>query len=510
MADYIQNNKRIVKNTMMLYVRMLLLMFVNLYTSRVVLNSLGVEDYGIYNVVGGFVAMFAILSGSLSASISRFITFEIGRNNHEYTNRVFSTSVIIMLFICLILVILSFTLGYWFLNTHLNIPMNRLGVANWVYLISIITFVINLLSVPYNACIIAHEKMKAFAYIGILDAFGKLGISFIILASPIDRLVYYAILMCALSILIRFIYVWYCKKNFKECVFKWKFEKKLTKEIFAFAGWNFIGSSAGILKEQGVNVLLNIYCGPLVNAARGIAIQVSTAITQFSQNFITAISPQITKSYAAHDVTYARTLVYYSARYSYLLLFVISLPIIIKTESIVSLWLGIVPDHLVSFIRLTLISVIIDSLSNGIITLMLATGKIRNYQIVVGCCVLMNFPLSYIFLKAGYSPELVFVVSIFISVCCLLLRIWMLNAMVSFPLGKFAVHVLLPVIAVSVVSIMIISTIAALVPNILSELISCTVLTILVTVITIYYIGLTKNERQLIVSKIAMLIKHKK
>ena len=273
---------------------------------------------------------------------------------------------------------------------------------------------------------------------------------------------------------------------------------------------NFIGSSAGILKDQGVNVLLNIFCGPTVNAARGIAVQVNTAVIQFSQNFMTAINPQITKSYATNDIKYSTALVYQSARYSYFMLFVISLPIIIKTEEIVTLWLGIVPEHVISFIRLILIGAIIDSLSNGIITLMLATGKIRNYQIAVGCCTLLNFPLSYLFLKTGYSPELVFAVSIFISICCLAIRIYMLNKMITFPLFHFVSQVILPASAVSIVAITIIYGASILIPTAMSGLILCTILTFFITVATTFFIGLKKTEREYIIRKVNGILKHKR
>ena len=321
--DQSANSKRIAKNTLMLYIRMFFTMIVNLYTSRVILNALGVEDYGIYNAVGGFVAMFAVISNSLSAAISRFITFELGKGDKARINKIFSTSVLIQLLIALCIVLLAVTLGTWFLNTKMVIPDDRMHAANWVFYLSILTFVVNLISVPYNACIIAHEQMKAFAYIGILEAVGRLGIAFAIMVSPIDKLVFYALLMGLLAGGIRLLYGWYCKRHFEECHFGWVYDKELVKEIFGFAGWNFIGSASGVLKDQGVNVLLNIFSGPSVNAARAVATQVSSAVSQFSTNFMTALNPQITKSYATNEREYTFSLICKGARLSFFLLLLI-------------------------------------------------------------------------------------------------------------------------------------------------------------------------------------------
>ncbi|MDO4171251.1 MAG: MATE family efflux transporter, partial [Prevotellaceae bacterium] len=280
-ADTSQNNKRIAKNTILLYFRMLFMMVVSLYTSRVILNALGVEDFGIYNVVGGVVAMFTLISGSLSAAISRFITYELGRGDQGKLNRIFSASVTIQLLLSLIIVVLIETVGVWFLNAKMIIPAERMTAANLVLQFSIITFVINLISVPYNAAIIAHERMSAFAYISILEALFKLMIAFLIMASPIDKLIFYAILMCIVSVVIRLVYGYYCKKHFSECTYHFHWDREILMKMFGFAGWNFIGASSAVLRDQGGNIVLNLFFGPAVNAARGISIQVNNAITGF-------------------------------------------------------------------------------------------------------------------------------------------------------------------------------------------------------------------------------------
>lgn len=296
MTSQAENTKRIAKNTLVLYVRMLFGMLVSLYTSRIVLQALGVEDYGIYNVVGGVVAMFSMISSSLSSSVSRFLTFELGKGNLEGLKRVFSTSLSIQAALALIIVLLSETVGLWFLNTHMTIPTNRLYAANWVFHASVFTFVINLLSVPFSASIVSHERMSAFAYIGILDVILRLLIILFIAYSGLefDRLIVYALLLVGVVCIMQTIYWRYCTRNFEECRLKLSFDVSYWKEMSSFAGWNFIGCTAVLLKDQGVNILLNLFMGPVVNAARGIANSVNNVLSSFAGNFMTALNPQIT------------------------------------------------------------------------------------------------------------------------------------------------------------------------------------------------------------------------
>ncbi len=419
MSENSANNKRIAKNTLMLYMRMLISMAVSLYTSRITLNALGVEDYGIYNVVGGFVGMFSMLSGSLSSAISRFITFELGRGDQKRLNTVFSTSVIIQLVLSLIIVVLVESFGVWFLTHKMVIPADRIFAAKWVLHLSLLSFVFGLISLPYNATIIAHEKMSAFAYLSLLDVFWKLLIAYLLTMTLSDRLILYASLLCGISLVMRLIYGIYCKLNFEECKnFRWVFDQKLFKEMFGFAGWNLIGASSAVLRDQGGNILINtLGGGPVVNAARGIASQVNAAVGGFVSNFMTALNPQITKSYASGDYKYMMTLIFQGARLSFYMLLILSLPIIISTSYILTLWLNIVPEYTVIFVRLVLVFAMCESISNPLITAMLATGNIKNYQIVVGGLQLMNLQLSYVLLKLGFPAYFVLVVAIFISLC---------------------------------------------------------------------------------------------
>ena len=496
------NNKRIAKNTLLLYFRMLFMMVVSLYTSRVILNALGVEDFGIYNVVGGVVAMFSVISGSLSAAISRFITYELGKGDQSKLNKIFSASVTIQLLLSLIIVVLIESVGVWFLNTKMTIPMERMAAANWVLQFSIINFVINLISVPYNAAIIAHEKMSAFAYISILEAVGKLAIAFLIMVSPIDKLIFYAILMCIVAVVIRFTYGHYCKKHFAECTYHFHWDKEILKQMFGFAGWNFIGASSVVFRDQGGNIILNIFFGPTVNAARGIAIQVNTAITGFVQNFMTALNPQITKSYASGDGEYMMTLIFQGARLSFYMLLLLSLPVLINTHYILVIWLKIVPEHAVLFVRLILIFAMCESISNPLITAMLATGKIRNYQIVVGGLQLLNLPLSYICLKTGFVPESILVVAIIISLACLFARLYMLRGMIGLSSILYMKNVFLNVLAVALLSTIIPYMLFCYMKETFFSFIIITLIAVLCTLVVEFYIGCNQKERFFVLNKV--------
>ena len=497
-----ENNKRIAKNTLLLYFRMLLTMLVSLYTSRVVLNALGVEDYGIYNVVGGVVAMFSILSSSLSAAISRFITFELGRKDLDKLKRVFSSAVTIQIGLALIIILLAETIGLWFLNEKMVIPSERMTAANWVFQFSILTFAVHLISVPYNAAIIAHEKMSAFAYISILEVIGKLIVAFSIAIIPMDKLIYYGLLLMIIAVSICLVYGIYCKKKFEECIFYLYFDRALLKQMFSFAGWNFIGASSSVLRDQGGNLIINLFCGPAVNAARGIAIQVSHAIQGFVTNFMTALNPQITKSYASGNHDYMITLIFQGARLSFYILLILSLPVILNTHYILSLWLGVVPEHTVTFIQLVLIFAMSESLANPLITAMLATGNIRNYQLVVGGLQILNLPISYLFLRVGYPPESVFIVAIVISIGCEIARLYMLRKMINLPVLTFLKEVYFNVIIVSFSATIIPCIIINRMEENFANLLLTSFLCVVCTSVSILYIGCKKNERTFILRKL--------
>ena len=509
MSDTSTNSRRIAKNTLLLYFRMLLTMVVSLYTSRVVLGALGVEDYGIYNVVGGVVSMFSMLSGSLSAAISRFITFELGTGNSEKLARVFSSSVTIQLCLCAIVLLGAETLGLWFLNNKMVIPESRIYAANWVYQLSLLTFVINLISIPYNAAIIAHEKMSAFAYISIFEAVSKLIVAYCIVVSQIDKLILYASMLATIAIIIRLIYGVYCKKRFEECTYHFIYDHDLLRQMFGFAGWNFIGTSSALLRDQGGNIVINLFCGPAVNAARGIAFQVNAAIHSFVSNFMTALNPQITKSYASGDHEYMMMLLFQGARLSYYILLLLSLPVIVNTHYILQLWLGQVPEHTVLFVQLVLVFGMCESISSPLITAMLATGKIRNYQLVVGGFQMMNLPVSYILLRLGAFPETVLIVAIVISQLCLASRLYMLRRLIGLKARDFIKKVYINVTVVTMLSTVIPFVLAStLEDNIWSFIMLCAT-AFSSTLFVEFYVGCTARERQFVVSKVKTIIRKK-
>lgn len=443
------HTKRIAKNTLVLYFRMLFLMAISLYTSRVILETLGVENFGVYNVVGGFVAMFAVLNKSLSSACSRFLNYMMGRNDPEKLSKVFSTSVVIHLGMAFLVAVLCEIVGTWFLDEKMVIDVSRVNAAHWVLHFSILTFAINLISVPYNAAIIAHERMKTFAYVSLYEGIAKLGISFLILVSPIDSLIFYAALLCLLQLSVRFLYQYYCRKSFEECRLKFIYDKTLLKELVSFAGWNFIGSSSAILRNHGGNVLVNLFFGPVANAARAVANQVLHAVEGFVSNFMTAVKPQITQSYASGDRAFMMSLIYKSARLSYYMLLFLSLPILLNTDFLLHLWLKSVPQNSVVFVQLTLAFSMVESLSHPLVTAQQATGNIRNYQIVVGGLQLLNLPISYLVYKMGGPAESFLIVAICCSIACLAARLFMLRYSIKLDSLNFIKKVIFNVVIVT-------------------------------------------------------------
>ena len=512
MQDHSENTKRIAKNTLMLYGRMLFSMVVSLYTSRVVLNTLGVVDYGIYGVVGGFVSMFSLISSSLSSAVSRFLTFELGRGDKERLGKAFSTSLLIHIALAIVVLILAETVGVWFVNNKMTIPADRMYAANWVFQASIVSFMFGLISVPYNASIVSHEKMSAFAYIGILDTTLKLLIVLLIAHCRwhFDKLIVYSILLTILAILMRFIYVVFCRKNFQECQLKFVLDKEFLKEISAFSVWNFIGCSAAILKDQGVNVLLNLFVGPVLNAARGVAGSVNTAISGFASNFMTALNPQITKSYASGDLKYAHFLVERGSRFAYYILMFLAIPILLETDFVLTLWLREYPEHSMYFVRLVLILSMVDVLSNTLITLQNATGRIRNYQLVVGCILLLNFPISYLCLNAGFEPESTYVVAILVGMICLMARLLFVRKTASLQMSIFMRNVVLNVVLVTLFAMVLPYAIHIIMPGGWKRFVVVGAVSVMTSAMSIFFVGCNGNERVFIKEKISSAIRRHK
>lgn len=506
MADISLNNKRIAKNTFYLYLRMMLLMCINFYTSRIVLQSLGIEDYGVYNAVGGFISMFSMVSASLSTAISRYITYVMGLGDKDRLRKVFSTSVIVQLLLCALLFLLIQGIGVWFLNHKMTIPVGREIAANWVLQFSLVTFVINMLSVPYNAVLIAHERMSAFAYIGILESIATLGIALLLQISPIDMLTFYAFLMCLVALVIRMVYGIYCSNHFEETRGKIVFDKIQLREMLSFAGWNFIGVTSGVLRSQGINILFNIYIGPVVNAARGIAMQVFNAVNKFSGSFYTAVQPQITKSYAAKNYATSNMLACNSCRLAFFLLMLICLPILAETSFLLDIWLITYPEHTIAFIRIIILFCMLEAFSQPLIYLMLATGNIKKYQIVVGTICLLNFPFAWMLVYLGCSPELVQSTTILFSFMALVVRISMLKRMTNLPAKYFWINTFSRSIALLTIVAIIPTAISLLMPPGVLRFCFNVFITEMSAVILIVYLGLKAAERKMIFNKLHSVI----
>ncbi len=485
---------RIARNTLMLYVRMLVLMLVGLYTSRVVLEVLGEDDFGVYNVVGGVVAMFTVISGALNSAVQRFITFEMGRKDGDL-NKVYSTAVTIQIILALIVVVLAEPIGLWFIENEMTIDPSRIPAAEWVLHFSLLAFVLNLMSVPQMASITAHEKMSAYAWIGLLDGFLRLGVAFLIMRSPIDRLVYYAALMAGAVLLVRLSYGIYCRTHFEECRYRPVFDGRLIKEMFSFAGWNFIGVTSGVLRDHGGDILVNLFAGPAVNAARGIAVQLNGAVQGFVTNFMTAVNPQITKSYAAGDMEYLFPLLRKASKMSFCLLLVIALPILFNTEYLLGIWLKDVPAHSSLFTQLFLVFALSESISNPLITAMLATGRIRNYQLAVGGLQLMNLPVSYIFLKFGAAPEVTVAVAVVISQICFFVRLAMLRRAIGIGARKYIQEVYLRVLAVAFAAAIPSYLVYAVVPDTFPGFCASAAVCVVSAALSAFFIGFTAEER---------------
>jgi len=507
-SQFSDNNKRIAKNTLLLYIRMIFLMLISLYTSRVILNALGVQDFGLYNVVGGVVMLFSTISGTLSSAISRFITYELGKEDKGNLQNIFSTSLLIQIGLSVALLIIAETLGLWFVNHKMVIPTERINAVFWVYQMSVLTFCINLISVPYNALIIAHEKMSVFAYISIVEAVFKLVIVLTIKYFVYDKLILYSVLLMFVSLIIRYSYQSYCVRNFKEAVFRFNFDRQAFLNISSFAGWNIIGVSSAILRDQGGNVVLNLFAGPVVNAARGISMQVNNAVGSFANNFMTAVNPQITKSYAIGDYRYMMTLLSRSSLLSFCLLWVMSMPILFNTSFILKKWLVQVPEHAILFTQLSLVFILSESISTPLVTGMLATGKIKKYQILVGGVQLLNLPISYMLLKFGFYPETIIVVSIIISLICLFIRLFMLRNAISFKIDFFLNTVLSRIVLIVCITVLPAFSFSFLYSNKhdIKYFLTSTFLCLSSSLIAINFIGLTKGERIIIKNKIQSIL----
>lgn len=494
----------------MLYVRMLFTMAVSLFTSRVILQTLGIEDYGIYNVVGGVITMFTFINSAMVSSTQRYLNFELATGNESKLKSIFNTSLQIHALIALAIILLGETAGLWFVMNKLVIPETRMTAAMWVYQCSILSCAVGIMSTPYNADIIAHEKMSAFAYISILDVVLKLLIVYLLVISPYDKLIVYAILILAIQLLIRYIYTRYCNKHFKETLFEWRINRPLLKEMAGFAGWSFWGNLAGILYTQGLNMMLNIFFGPVVNAARAIAVQVQTAIQQFVGNFQMALNPQITKSYAAGNLEQMHSLMFRSARFSFLLLFFMSLPVLLETEFILSVWLKTVPDDAVIFTQIMICISLIYTTANPCVIANQATGKVKVYQMVVGGILLTILPISYVVLKLGAPAYSVFIVHFCVESVAQFSRMYMLRKLINLPMTQYLQNIYIPIVATVAVSIILPVMVHMQMGNGWLRFIVVGLTCVFSVGLSAFFIGFTKHERLFFWDKALGIIKFRK
>lgn len=491
------NNKRIAKNTLFLYFRMLLIMGVQLYTSRVVLRVLGVEDYGIYNIVGGIVVLFSFINGSMASATQRFLNYELGAGTTESVKRIFSMSLTTHILVALVMVVLAETVGLWFLNTQLNIPAARMGVANWVYQFSILTTCVSIIQVPYYASIVSYEKMSFFAYIAVFEAVLKLTVITILIYVGVDKLKIYAVLIFCVSILTFLIYKYYCGSKIPSAKYTLFWDKDLFRKLIAFSGWMLLGSAASVSSTQGVNFVLNMFCGVVVNAAMGICNNVNAAINGFVSNFQTAYMPQIVKLYAVGDIMALRKLLNQSSRFSFLLLFALACPIMMNIDFILNLWLGTFPAYTSIFCILILIYSLIDAMSKPVGLAIHATGNVKNYNIVMSLALSLNVILSYFFLKTGFMPYIVMVVNIFVGCICAIIRLLLARKYGVLKVTEYIKEVYVRIILVTVLVIPIPLCISIIMDKWCGLLSSSFVFFLLFGCGT-YFVALKKNEREII------------
>ncbi|WP_287443564.1 lipopolysaccharide biosynthesis protein [Algoriella sp.] len=485
---------------MFLYVRMFLIMGITLYTSRIVLRELGVSDYGIYNLVGGFVAMLGFFNAAMSSATQRYLSFDIGKGDHVQLKKTFSTTLSIHIIIAAIGLLLAETIGLWYVNNKLNFPEDRMYAVNVVYQFSVFTFLLSIIQVPYNALIIARERMKIYAYVSILEAILKLLIVFFLVYFGSDKLITYAILTFCVTLLINVIYQVYCRREFQESKYHFHYDKQYFGELISYSGWNLFGNIAAIAKGQGVNIVLNLFFGTVVNAAYGITNQVLSAVNMFVSNFQLALNPQIIKSYSQGNIEQSQYLISQGSKFSFYLMLIIVSPIVLNVDFILETWLVNPPEHMTIFVQLCLLNILIDCLSGTLMTGAQATGKIKWYQIVVGTLVFLNLPISYLVLKLGYKPYSVYGVSIFISLITLQFRLYFLNNVMSFNIIKYFKEVILRVIILSIITLglFVLLNNTQLMNQEIGDFILKSLIMIIFIVGSVLIIGLNKQERKLI------------
>lgn len=502
-----ETNRRIVKNTMFLYVRTFVSMLISLYTSRKILEALGISDFGILNVVGGVISMLTFLNSSMSVATQRFLTFELGRNDMKGFNRTFNMSLLIHCGLATIVLIAAETIGLWFVNTYLNMPEGRMTAANWVYQASVLSTILSIVQTPYHASIISHEHMHVYAYVGLGESLGKLLLVLLLIIYPYDRLIFWGFVMFTFQFLVAIIYRVYCGRKFLECKLHLKWDKTIFNSMAKFTGWNMFGTIAWLLKDQGVNILMNIFGGPVANAARGVAGQVSGAIYGLTGGFQSAVNPQITKRYASCESGAMCKLLCESSKISYFLLLFIALPVMMEIDFILKLWLVEVPPMASLFTCIIIIEALLGTLGNPMITSLMATGNIKWYQIIVGSSLFFIVPVAYLLLKIGYPIVTALIVSALFILLGNVLRLIFCKKQIGLSLRLYTTSVVFPIVLVTILSLVLPFFIHYnMIKGWTRFLLSTSVTCIAVAIFT-YFIGLNSTERLLIVNVITSKFK---
>lgn len=492
------SNKRIAKNTVMLYFRMLFILIVTLFTSRIVMNVLGVENYGIYNVVGGVVVLFTFLNVALSVSTSRYLTFELGKQNRDQLKKVFSAALTIHVAIAFIVFLLAETVGVWFVFHKLIIPTERMNAVFWVYQFSILYCVIGMTQVPYKALIIAHERMNVFAYVSIIDVLLKLSVAYLLKwITPFDILVFYAFLIFSSSVIVALIYWIYCKRQYEECTYHWQWDKGLYWQLFNFSGWNFLSDFTWMMLTHGSNILLNLFFGPVVNAAQAIALQANAAVSNFVGNFRTAVNPQIIKLYANNEKAKMFSLVFQSGKYSYFILLILILPILLKTNFILKLWLKNVPEYAVVFVRLILIYTLVQVFNSSLLIVLQAVGRVKENALMAFCLVLLFlFPVTYVLFKFGYNPKyLYYMMIIYAFVSSFGIKPYLLYKIAGMKIAAYYQNVIVPVVKVTSISIIVPIIVTMNIGDSFFCVLSVSFVSVISVGLSVLYLGIDKETK---------------
>lgn len=504
------DNKRIAKNTLLLYARMLIMMFIGLFTSRIILQALGVSDLGLYSVCGGVVSLFSFISGTLAGGTQRFISFGIGEGNMEKLKRTFASAMTLHLLMAVIILVIGETLGLWYVYNKLNVDPGRFEAALWCYQFSLVTAVISVIQTPFNGALIAHEKMDIYAYMTIFEVAIKLIAAYAIMIVSYDRLVCYAAILLVANILSTLIYNWYCRRNFEECGFHFGYDKKLFADMLSFSGWNTFGTIAAMGQSTGVDLVINFFCGTVVNGARGIASQANGFVNKFVSNFQVALNPQIIKTYASGNIAEMSRIVIRGAEFSSYLLLFLGIPLFIEIEFVLNLWLGQVPEHSVAFMRIIMIEGLFRAMGNPTITAMHATGKMKMLNLTVGILLLVIVPESYILFKLGLSPETVMLFNIIPWILCIPLRLYWLNKYTNreFPVSYFLLKVVVKGVALTFMMFVIPYCVSCLIPNDgWSRFLAVGISSVISSSLIIYYLGLNKDLRYNLKVKAKMMIR---